>query len=273
MVFLENIILDVTKNCNLKCAHCCRGEACNENLNLDILPKIFNENVSIRNLQLSGGEVFLNSKLFEQIIDFIVNSGCNIQILSIITNGTCYSDEIKSSLEKMYNYILSCNPGAYYQNPNEIVSIEISTDYFHHEEINKIKDTNYALYKQYLKNAQNLTRSKFFDTFRENDIIVRQGRAKNLDDSISEPYIMDIIYTEDNESGNLNVWSIEIETDGKVRKFGDLEGESVGNILTTDLRKIIKSSGIKCEDEIQFNNKINNYYNDIMKLKYVIEIK
>lgn len=261
MLIIDNFTIDITKNCNLKCAHCAKGEACNENIDMNILPKIFNKDTTISQLGLSGGEVFLNPKLFEQVIDFIINSGCNIQSLDIITNGTCYTEEIYRILVKMYNYIVSCHFYGYYQKPNELVSIELSTDEFHKEQIEKLKESNFELYKQYMENIKRLMNSKFFYIFRENPAIIRCGRAKNLDIKTYEPLRGDVIYTKTDEV--TRVWHIDMDIYGNVRYIGDLEGFPLGNILTEDLLQILENNAVRLNDSSEIEKHALKMINDI----------
>ena len=264
MLLIDNFTLDITRNCNFRCEHCGKGEACNENIDMNILPKIFNKDTIIAQLQFSGGEVFLNPKLLDKIIDFIINSGCNIRSLDIVTNGTCYTEEIYKILIKMYNYIASCHFNGYYQKPNELVSLELSTDEFHKKEIDKVKEKNFLLYKQYMENIKRLMNSKFFYSFRENDAIIRSGRAKNLNIKTYEPLIMDIIYAKEDDFNR--IWHIDMDIYGNVRNVGDMEGPTLGNILSNDLLQILESNGFRCKNSKEVEKYALKMINNIKKI-------
>ena len=58
-LFIENLYLELTRKCNLKCAHCLNGDAQNVSMPKEVMDKLFNEIALIGMVNLSGGEVQL----------------------------------------------------------------------------------------------------------------------------------------------------------------------------------------------------------------------
>lgn len=262
MILLTNLVLEITKKCNFSCAHCLRGDAKNEEINLDVLPKIFNKDTIIQNLELTGGEVFFNPKLLNHLVEYIINSGVNIANLSVITNGTCYTKEIDRILKKLDLYLKKCQLISFNRLLGDTIGIELSIDKFHQDEMERIKNINYNLYKKYKYNISLLLESKYFDTYRENEKIINLGRAKNLKIKKYEPAEFEICYTENGLINNaLQVSGVEVNIDGEVKYTN---GE---NLLKKDLKDIIKEHGRNCKNELEFEKEYEKCLKKVLNLK------
>lgn len=262
MILLTNLVLEITKKCNLRCAHCLRGNPKNEEINLDLLPKIFNKNTIIQNLELTGGEIFLNPKLLNNILDYIINSGVTIINLSIITNGTCYTKEIDNMLKKFDLYLQKCQLISFNRLLEDTIGIELSIDKYHQDEMTRIKNTNYNLYKRYMDNTNLLLKSNYFDSYRENNKIINLGRAKNLKIKKYEPAKFEIYYTENGLINDaLQVSGVEVNIDGEVKYTN---GE---NLLQRNLKNIIKRHGKSCKNELEFEEEYDKCLKKVLNLK------
>lgn len=56
-----NLILEVTRRCNMNCAHCLRGDAQNMDADPALIPKIFDGIDDIDTITFTGGEPALNT--------------------------------------------------------------------------------------------------------------------------------------------------------------------------------------------------------------------
>lgn len=85
---LDTLILFITGECNLSCAHCFYWRQLNkhDDISLNEIKAAFKSFGRINNLLLSGGEPFLRNDLFEVCQFFSQNNG--IEFLSIPTNGS-----------------------------------------------------------------------------------------------------------------------------------------------------------------------------------------
>lgn len=82
-----NLILEITRRCNMNCAHCMRGEAQNIDIPFEVIDKAL-ENVShIGNLTLTGGEISLNPPAISYVAQQIIKRGINVDNIYMVTNG------------------------------------------------------------------------------------------------------------------------------------------------------------------------------------------
>ena len=72
MIGIENLIIEVTRRCNIQCAHCLRGAAQNLDLKKESVDNLLNQVYSISGLTFSGGEPVLNVEIIEYIVDSII---------------------------------------------------------------------------------------------------------------------------------------------------------------------------------------------------------
>lgn len=121
--YIENLYLEITRNCTLQCKHCYKGERRPINMPLDIIDKVFNEVGEIEYLLLTGGEVLMCENELERVLFNIRNNGIKVNYISIITNGTVLNLNIIKILKEL----------SLYTN----LQIYISADKFHMMEIER----------------------------------------------------------------------------------------------------------------------------------------
>ena len=63
---LNEFAIEITRKCNMKCAHCLRGEAQKRNIHKKYITKVLEDISSIGSLTITGGEPTLN--MFQQKI-------------------------------------------------------------------------------------------------------------------------------------------------------------------------------------------------------------
>ena len=264
MIMFLNVDLDITNNCNFKCAHCLRGEAENNNLNLNVLPKLFNSKVIIQNLQLMGGEIFLAKGTLEKVISYIINNDINIFHVSIVSNGTCYTKEFENIFNELDNHIKKMQMYCFgIMIPNSI-DFELSVDKYHKIELNKVRENNYELYRDYKENINRFVSSRFFLDYRDNEFIYNTGRAKNLDIEKYEEFIPKYLYTDNSIFGFkvMEASILRIDVYGNVYRTDD-------SVLSSSLNNIIKKNYERCLNESDFTNKYLENLNSCKKLKLV----
>lgn len=96
------LILEVTRRCNMSCAHCLRGPAQNIDMTEDIMRKTFKIFDEIDSLVFSGGEPSLNIPLLQKTVDYIINHDIFIENFFIATNGKENVDELLQVLDQLY---------------------------------------------------------------------------------------------------------------------------------------------------------------------------
>jgi len=129
---LDDLVVEVTRKCNLACKHCLRGPAQNKDLNIEGFKKDFKKNIEkyiegdyINSITFTGGEPFLNIDTMKEVFDYITKEKeINIGNFYIVTNGTKFSIKALNLLTYFYE---SCVD-------NGISMLKISNSPYHIEE-------------------------------------------------------------------------------------------------------------------------------------------
>lgn len=138
------IIIEVTRQCNLKCDHCLRGEPENKIIRKRHVELLFSQVEEIHTLTLTGGEPALWPSKIEMILSVAKKYEVDIQNFYIATNGTIAYDSFILSLIKLWLY---CSD-------NEISGMDISNDNFHdmdliEKNLKKFKALSFVKYKYF----------------------------------------------------------------------------------------------------------------------------
>lgn len=158
----SNLVIEITRRCNMNCAHCMRGDAQDKDITAEIIDKLLKETSAIGSLTLTGGEVALNVPAIKYIAKRIRDFNTPVQDIFIATNGKQVTNDF---LQALLDLFLVADID------EEINTICISHDEFHEdipeENIKKLK-----MFRFY--NEQ----TKTWD-FRKGGLI-NLGRARNL---------------------------------------------------------------------------------------------
>lgn len=103
---LDELVIETTRRCNLKCAHCMRGLSQDIDMDkryIDIFLENNNIN-SIDTLCFSGGEPTLNPEIIVYTIDKIINEKIDVHSIKMVTNGQIYSSEIVDAFNRFNEY-------------------------------------------------------------------------------------------------------------------------------------------------------------------------
>lgn len=104
IMHITNFVVEITRKCNLACAHCLRGPAQNLKIDINYLIPIFKKVESISCLTLTGGEPSLAWKKINEIIDLAKVHNVEIGNFYIATNGVSISPEFLIAVLKLYLY-------------------------------------------------------------------------------------------------------------------------------------------------------------------------
>lgn len=116
-----HVILEVTRRCNMNCAHCMRGEAQNVDMQKETVDKLLDSVSEIGHITFTGGEPTLNLPLIKYTFDRIrEKQGC-APAFFVATNGKQGQKELMTILAEAY---LHCSEP-------EACSVSISVDEFH----------------------------------------------------------------------------------------------------------------------------------------------
>ncbi len=89
-MYVQDLIIEVTRKCNLQCQHCLRGNVQRKNINVPMIEEFLvnNEILSVGSLVLTGGEPFLNPKGIIDLSMVFKKYDISLSSFYIATNGT-----------------------------------------------------------------------------------------------------------------------------------------------------------------------------------------
>lgn len=159
---INNLIIEITRKCNLRCDHCLRGDIQNIDINYKYIDSLFKQIDQIRILSISGGE----PALVPHIINYIIKSAkkYNVEISNyyLATNGTIATDDFILSLINIYLY---CSD-------NGVTSVNISNDEYHDVDLFTLNNNIEKL------SCLTFVRTMYNDIRNYQYNIIAQGRAE-----------------------------------------------------------------------------------------------
>lgn len=179
-IYFKQLMVEVTRRCQLKCEHCMRGEAQNLEISTEVIDTFLEQAAGIGDLFFTGGEPTLATDKMDYFLDRMIEKEIPLGGISYITNGVELTDETRAFLCKALAYITkSREENEIFKSDCQIyfqprIRIGLSVDDFHGGNI-KIKQEYEKL----------LPADSCFVSFVNNNIPVKIGRGKNLKEGIS----------------------------------------------------------------------------------------
>ena len=121
---IQNLIVEVTRKCNMQCQHCLRGDAINLNIKHEYITSLLEQVETIYNVTFSGGEPSLNVKTLEFFLSEAERLNVRIGSFYIVTNGLNVGGDFAIFCLKMFSYCYD----------KDSCSVQISNDNFHRNE-------------------------------------------------------------------------------------------------------------------------------------------
>lgn len=144
----HRIMFEVTRRCNLRCAHCFRGEPQNIDISEEIIDKTLDQISSCFSFDVTGGEPFLVPEKLEYLVDGIIKRKMRFTSFSLVVNGTILDDRAQRSvaaINRLATYLYEdiypqawASVGKEFDFEKEVpeedirISISVSVDEFHH---------------------------------------------------------------------------------------------------------------------------------------------
>lgn len=127
---LNEFAIEITRKCNMKCAHCLRGDAQKRDIHKEYITKTLEDVSSIGSLTITGGEPTLNIPAIRFILDELKRLEIPVGYFYMVVNGrkTCQSIEFLHLLIEMYMYqdekdeclpMIQMSNDKYHSHPNE----------------------------------------------------------------------------------------------------------------------------------------------------------
>ena len=161
----DNLAIEVTRNCNLSCAHCLRGEPESKRMAKKTLCTGLSVFDRINTIVFTGGEPTLNLTAIENALEICKELRVSVGNFYIVTNG-------KMDHRTLLRLIRVCNKWYDYCDDNELSALTMSRDKFHEQQL----DTYYQLLDRDLPYFS--PEDKHTDWKRAT--LIRTGRAESL---------------------------------------------------------------------------------------------
>lgn len=130
----ERLTFELTQRCNMKCAHCCRGESRDVDLRKEDVDALLNQTQMIYHVDLYGGEPLLNLDIMRYIVDGLFKRKIPVLEFGITTNGLIYSEEVIETI-KRYAELVKISRECFFPNEKKVLSqsvvLGISIDPYH----------------------------------------------------------------------------------------------------------------------------------------------
>ena len=130
---LDNLVIEVTRRCNLTCAHCLRGAQQRINIKKEHIEKLLSNVCYVNDITFTGGEPTLYLKGISDTLDIIKEKGISVDSFYIATNG-CFSRknrvELMNLIVRMYEMAANWE-----ENGLNKVKVDLSNEMYHYEEI------------------------------------------------------------------------------------------------------------------------------------------
>jgi len=120
---IDNLVIELTRRCNLKCKHCLRGPAQSIDINPDLVAKFIQKNHIdyISSLVFTGGEPCLAASSMGVIARDLVRLKVHIGTFFMATNGLVFQLEMMNALGLLHSI---CDE-------TELFTLAISRDKYH----------------------------------------------------------------------------------------------------------------------------------------------
>lgn len=104
-ISFDYLVIEITRRCNLNCAHCLRGDPQELDISNKIIDNLLEQTETIYGLFLSGGEPTLNLETMRYILNRLQAFEIPLHSVELFTNGVIHSTELVCILKDYAKYI------------------------------------------------------------------------------------------------------------------------------------------------------------------------
>lgn len=182
-ILYRNVMLEITRRCQLKCEHCLRGDAQDIDMSEEIIDAFLEQTAGIECLFFTGGEPTLAVDKMWYVLEKMIEKNIPLYSMAYITNGVEFTKLESDFLVEAYKYIEKCRETTpiFDLDPKmkviHIVNVGISLDNFHTG-----VDFEFIL-SQYRRLCSKMP--LYHVGYINNDIPGRVGRGKKLEYAFS----------------------------------------------------------------------------------------
>ena len=224
-----SFVIEITRRCNMGCAHCMRGDAQNVDISEKVIDAALSKVESISSLTLTGGEPSLNVPAVRYITRRLKELNIPLGNAYIVTNGKEVSND----------FIFACLELFMLADEPEFNGLALSQDMFHED----VPMENVSKLRQ-LTAFTGEDKNTDFDRVPLLDL----GRARNLNSFAKRGPVHDaFIAIVDNGILDLSESTLTVTVNGDLLTecdyaYDDTDGICIGNVLHGDWVKNIAAS-------------------------------
>lgn len=208
---IYDLSIEVTRRCNMACAHCLRGDAQQKDLDLDKLEIFLKDVEYIGSITFTGGEPTLNVPAIRETLNLCKKYGICVSSFYVVTNGKQITTDFLVALLEWYAYCVESGGEI------ETCGVTISNDEFH-DNIDKHGQKmleGLSFYCPCDKTRRWLTQGGLLNLGRARTLSSAYDRREAIDHDIQVEMHRDVICVEDDV--------ISFTVDGKILNCCDYE--------------------------------------------------
>lgn len=242
---IDNLVLEVTRKCNMRCQHCLRGNAQRMDMPRHVMFRTLRDVSSIHCLTLTGGEPSMVPGVLEELRSEIICSRVEINYFYVVTNA--HSTRNRSCFIEFLDWLHD------YTDEPEMNALVVSQDQFHTAEHEPKWNGFVNEWGEPLPYFHREERQQYIIN------VLNEGRAEELHTGTAnrkEQRGWELYQWE--EEGEIQVMDNElyVSANGNVTSccdmaFKRIDREAYGNVLKEDLETIILRHGEWSEQSIQ----------------------
>jgi hypothetical protein len=227
---INNLIVEVTRRCNMKCEHCLRGNAQRLDMSQEVIGRLFDDVGYVSSITFTGGEPSLAVPVIEKIIEAARMYRVDIGNFFVVTNGRTSKPVAKRlalALLDLYSTLCDHEEG--------ITGLTVSGDAYHDPDV-KIPDVYRGL--------SFFTEERHGPTSEEG--VIRTGRAEFNGIGLREARKLGRFEVDgDVEADRPSVDTVYVSANGNVVNdcdcsYKDIDAQTRGNVLRETLTTIVR---------------------------------
>ena len=208
-IIFDMLALEVTRRCNMNCAHCLRGNAENKDLLPETLHTVLRQTESVGELTFTGGEPTLNLPIIRETLRYCKKNHIPVYSFYLVTNGKKISQEFLMLMIEWYAYCVECG------GDDESIGVALSKDKYH-EPIDMHNEMMLKALGFYRPEDKHVDYNKYAP--------INLGKARSLPNTREDRTVFDEIdVTEENGYLRVSDRTILITTEGDILAECDYE--------------------------------------------------
>ena len=175
-LIFNQLIVEITRRCNMACAHCMRGDAQSIDLATEHIDALLDQTKQIEYLIFTGGEPTLNIEGMRYFLDGCIKRNIKIEYLNLTINGKIATNEMAQLLLDFDDWIAQYSDERYYDGH---ILLWISKDKYHDA---GVAEQAFDFYSDSLRNRKliKVQLHKYADY-----IVKNVGRAKYMTNRVA----------------------------------------------------------------------------------------